>query len=239
MIPIYFNGRLFTFLFIGFIIATVAGTLSHECGHWLMSRYYGFKKSRITYANTSYCGFNEKFLREVSIYKQYPNEIHQHLNFPLKDEYDTLRKETSKEWMIIQVAGPLQTMFTGTIGLLLLFLYRKKIVGAERLFFSQWLLVFLSLFWLREIFNLVTAVVLLLTGRIRMHGDEFVLAKHLDWNPWSISVVAGIASLCVLWLVIFKVIPAKQRFTFIIAGLTGGLSGAYLWLILLGPRLMP
>jgi hypothetical protein len=239
MLPKVFDPRLFLFLFVGFVFAVVAGTLSHEYSHWLMSRHYGFKKSRVTYANTSYCGFNEKILREDSIYKQYPNEIRGNLDFPFKEEYGSLRKETSKEWMCIHVAGPLQTMLTGTIGLLLLFRCRKKNVGAERLSFGQWMLVFLSLFWLRELLTLASAVSLSLQYKMRMNHDEFAIARYLHWNPWMLAGAAATFALLGFWLVTFRFVPGKQRLTFIIAMFTGGITGVYLWFGLLGPKLLP
>lgn len=72
-----------------------------------------------------------------------------------------------------------------------------------------------------------------------MGGDEFILAKALHWNPWSIYLAAGILSAIILGLIVFKFIPLKQRLTFLLAGLAGGLAGAYIWEVLLGPRLMP
>ena len=100
-------------------------------------------------------------------------------------------------------------------------------------------MVFLSLFWLREIFDVVVALIRKSTGRAWMEGDEFLMARNLGWPTWSIFTVTSIVSLLVLWVVIFRFIPARQRLTFIIAGFSGGLTGAYLWLVLLGPKLMP
>jgi len=97
----------------------------------------------------------------------------------------------------------------------------------------------LTLFWLREIFNLITGLFGCSPYRYKFQGDEIRLARSCGLNEWSIYIVAGFISVVVFWIVITRFIPLKQRFTFILAGLSGGLTGAYLWLILLGPKLMP
>ena len=56
---------------------------------------------------------------------------------------------------MLTAAGPLQTMISGTIGLLMLLLTRSSFAGKEQLSPWQWVLIFMTLFWLREIFNLV------------------------------------------------------------------------------------
>jgi len=239
MLPMIFDKRLYVYLFFGFIIAVVAGTLSHECGHWLAARYFGFREAHINYAFTVYGKGDDRWLRMDTIRNQYAYEIDHNLNFPLKKEFDKLKKRHSIAGFLMTAGGPLQTMLTGTTGLILLFIFRRKFKNKNQLSFGQWLLVFLSLFWLRELFNLISAIIHLLTGKLRMHGDEFRLARILNWNPWSVYIVTGIISLLILWVIVVKFIPLKQRFTFIIAGFTGGLAVAYLWLMLLGPKLMP
>jgi hypothetical protein len=210
VIPITFQARLFVLLSFGFIVAVVVGTLSHEWGHWLAGRFYGFKNIHIGYAYSSYGNSNE-----------------------------ILRKEVTNEFRVITAAGPLQTMFAGTAGLLLLFLFGKRNNKREQLSIIQWVLVLLSLFWLREIFNLVFEFFRWQKSGLNITGDEIRLAESFCWPRLSIYSVASVISLAVLSIVIFRFIPLKQRLTFIAAGLTGGLAGAWLWLVALGPRLMP
>jgi len=238
MLPFIFHKRLFLFLFMGFILAVVAGILSHECGHWLAGRYFGFKDQTIGYNYTHYGTPDKNWLRRDSILSRLNSEINFGHNAP-RDEYDKLIKEKKRDTFRITAGGPIQTMLAGTIGLIFLFLYRRKFAGADKLLFAQWLVIFLSLFWLREIFDVVVAMIRLCAGRPWMAGDEFVMANYLHLPTWSIFIASAIVSLMVLWLVIFRFVPARQRFTFIVAGLTGGLTGAYLWLVLLGPKLMP
>ena len=237
--PLIVNRRLFIYLFFGFIFTLVIGIVSHEWGHWITSRYLGFKTSRLCYAYTSYCGFNEKFRRYMVIFKQYTDEIHYNQDFPLKQEFETLTRQTSKEWSMIETGGLLLTLLTGTTGFLLIIRIRKKFIEAIQLTVGQWLLVFLSLFWFREIALLIAAVISLSAGNLHYIACDFKLARTLHWPTWSIVIVTGLTGLIISCMVVFRFIPARQRFTFIMAGLTGGLTGAYLWLVLIGPKIMP
>jgi hypothetical protein len=135
------------------------------------------------------------------------------------------------------LAGPLQTMFTGTIGLLLLYSSRKSV---ERLSLKQWVFIFLSLFWLRQSANFIVWVAsYLITGRLRTNGDEVQLTLYLDLPGWLLMVVTALAGFIVLAIVLFKFIPKKQRFTFILSGLIGGILGYLFWLTYFGKIIMP
>ena len=54
----------------------------------------------------------------------------------------------------ITLGGPLQTIITGTTGLILLFIFRKSFYSKEKLFLWQWIMIFITLFWLRQLANL-------------------------------------------------------------------------------------
>ena len=239
MLPLLFHKRLFLHLFIGFIIAVVVGILSHECGHWLAGRYLGFKGQHIAYNYTKYGSPGDNWRIRDSVMDQYHKEMLSSPAMPVKGEYRKLINEREHDYFLLTAGGPLQTMLAGTIGLMLLFIYRRKFAATDALTFSQWLMVFLALFWLREIFDVAVAIIRLCAGHPWMEGDEFKMAEYFHWPAWSIFIATSLTSLLVLWVVDFRFVPAKQRLTFIIAGFTGGLTGAYLWLILLGPKLLP
>lgn len=140
----------------------------------------------------------------------------------------------------ISLGGPLQTMLTGSIGLLLIFLYRGRFRGAESLAVWQWLIVFIALFWLRQTANLTTWIGgYLWKGRWSERGDEIRLAKDLGMPEWTILSFTGLFGLSVLALVIFKIISVKLRWTFILAGLFGGVTGYVLWLYVVGRIVLP
>ena len=131
-------------------------------------------------------------------------------------------------------------MLTGSLGLGLLLVNRRWWQGKPQLGIEVWLVVFMALFWLRQLFNLAMASVSMLRkGRWSAHMDETVLARDLHLWPASISLVTGLVGLGVLSFITLRVIPTSQRLTFIGAGLVGGTFGFWLWLVWLGPRLMP
>lgn len=141
---------------------------------------------------------------------------------------------------IITLCGPLQTMITGTIGFLLLLYYKSSFSKSNALNFRQWLLIFISLFWLRELFNFVQGIgVYFLKGHFPHSSDEVRLAEALDIHPLSFTLPAALTASVILAWIIFKYIPVKQRLTFLISGLIGGLAGMYLWLYAIGPIVMP
>ncbi|MFA6571341.1 MAG: hypothetical protein WCT77_08900 [Bacteroidota bacterium] len=205
----YFDKQLFLGLFFAFILATIAGTLSHEFGHYLVAKYLGYNAT-INYASTQW--------RHININEQIP----------------------SVHYLLILIGGPIQTMLTGTIGLILLWIFRKSFYNTERLSIVQWCFIIISLFWLRQTANLVTWIGgYFYTGHFSTRGDEIRIALYLGLPFWSLSVLTAIIGAFILALIIFKIIPGKQRLTFVISGFTGGITGYILWLVLLGKYIMP
>lgn len=154
--------------------------------------------------------------------------------------YDgNLRGATRFDRFIFTLGGPVQTIFTGTLGFILLFIFQKN-KNSSVLRLIQWFFVFLSLFWLRQTANFMMWMIgYLLRGKFSVRGDEIKLAKHLELPNWAIILPTALLGFMVAMVVIFKFIPIQQRFTFIIAGLIGGVSGYIIWLELLGKIIMP
>src|SRR3954468_17181301 len=107
--------RLFVYLTLAFIVAAVIGTLSHEGGHYLAARLYGYN-AKIHYAYT------------ITYYGQAYS--------PQKN-------------LAITAAGPLQSMTTGTIGFVLLLIFKRHFKQTTRLKPWQWIVILTALFWLR------------------------------------------------------------------------------------------
>lgn len=204
-----FDKRLFTGLFFVFIAATVVGTISHEFGHYLVAKWLGYT-AKMSYASTYWIPVNATAQ-----------------SLPENSFYITL-------------GGPVQTMLTGTIGLLLLFIHRRSFISIDKLSTGQWVMIFLSLFWLRQAANLVTCLYgYFVAGQFSLRGDELQIANYLYLPNWTILIVTAVIGALVLAVIIFKFIPVKQRFTFIISGLAGGIAGYTFWIILFGKYIMP
>lgn len=141
---------------------------------------------------------------------------------------------------IFTLGGPLQTMFTGFVGFLLIYFRRVQFWQTDRLSAWQWFLVFVALFWLRQAFNFAIELIdYFNTGSVISNADEVKIAEYLSLPNLSLSFVSALIAILGLTHIFFTFIPTKQKFTFVISGLFGGLFGFYLWFTLLGPVLMP
>jgi len=195
--------RLLAYLICGFIIATVAGTLTHEFGHYIIARSLGYK-AHISYAYTS---------------------------------HDTA---TGRDSFLITLGGPAQTMLTGTVAFVLLFIFRRPFSSMNSLSFKRWLLIFIALFWLRQVANFFVWLMGNLIGKNFEHApDEINLSRYLNLPDWSIIFSSAILGAIILSVIIFKFIPIQQRLTFIISGMAGGVLGFIFWILLLGPVILP
>ena len=142
--------------------------------------------------------------------------------------------------LVITMAGPIQTIATGTLGLILIFWRRKK---ADRisLNFFDWFSIFLSLFWLREVFNLLLSIsqeIINPDGSF-FDGDEQKISAILNLSSGTFSIILGIIGLAVFGFILFKVIPIALRLTFVLSGLIGSIVGFLLWMNALGPLILP
>ncbi len=202
IVIMYLDMRLFIWLFLSFICATVMGTLTHELGHYVVAEFLG-----------------------------YDADFHYGATGIVKGPVNG--KPSDGFW--ITSGGPIQTMLTGSIGLLLILICRKSFSLSIALSGWQWFLVFIALFWLRQTANLWTWIGgYLLRGNFSGRGDEILLAKYLGLSNWLILTFTGLIGWTVLTIITFKVVPVKQRLTFLVSGLLGGIVGYILWLDVLG-----
>jgi len=167
--------KLLIILSLTFILMTVIGTLSHELGHYSVSRFLGYEAS-INYQSSGY--WNTELLQYLDeVNKNYSNEIKNNLDFPDKERYQITINKFHKDAVWIFAAGPLQTILTGTIGLILLLVYRNKLIKENYVTILGWILIFASLFWLRQVANLFMGLLMLvIRGQVIPRGDEMILA---------------------------------------------------------------
>jgi len=204
-----FDKTLFAYLVFGFIISTIIGTLSHELGHYIVAYFYGYKP-HISYG---YC-----------VWDLTSN----------KTEYN------ERDNFFITLGGPMQTILTGSFGFFILFLNRQKLYKKESLKFLNWLFVFIALFWLRQVANYTIEIFQrIFLGQKEFIGDETYLAETLKINSFFINGLSAIVGFLVLVYIVFKIIPVRQRLTFIFSGLVGGVLGFFIWLEWIGKLLMP
>lgn len=227
-------------IIVAFIGFTIVGTLTHELGHIAFAKAQGFS-TELHYGSMNY--YNDSNQSELqSIYDRNSEAIQAAIDFPEKERWDTLNEENAKKSFWVTLGGPLQTILTGTIGFF--FLYRRqKRVQEYGMKLVDWLLVFLTLFWLRETTNVVTGFLkAIMNGSFNPFGgysDELRLARHLEWWEGSISLPLALIAICITIYVIFKILPRSVRFTFLSAGFVGSVLGYMIWLVWIGPIVMP
>jgi hypothetical protein len=231
------NPRLFAFLALGFVLATVVGTVSHELGHYIPAKYYGFE-AKLHYASVSY-GKSKESKEIITYYEANKAKIQSAKDSPEKEYFNGLVKNLNRLYFLITLGGPVQTMLTGTIGLLLLWLYRKKLYNGNGLNLMGWIAVFLAFFWSRQVLNFLMSVPSIFKARKYYRSDEPQISLYLDLPHWAVDMVTAFIGILLLMWVVFYIIPKQHRFTFICAGLVGSFLGWIVWLETLGPRIMP
>jgi len=223
---------------ITFVFFTIIGTISHEFGHIIVAKFLGHKTT-LQYGSMTYERSN-RYANYEKIYSEYKHEIRNNLSYPKKAEFEKFQRRLKTESILITLGGPIQTTFTGLLGLLLLFLRRKQIRNTGLTHFD-WLFVFMSLFWLRELFNIVVSISsgLIEGNGTYFGGDEAKISQYLELPIWTIGIVLGIIGLVSSIFVIFKIIPSRMRLTFISGGFIGGIIGFILWMKVIGPIILP
>ncbi len=229
--------KAFAILTLAFIVFTAIGTVTHEYGHILVAKYFEYETT-LHYGSMNYKSeLNEKLFE---IYNQNKTAILNDEYFHQKDEYDNAIKTIQSKGLWITIGGPLQSILTGLLGLIIL-LIRKDQIKTFGPKITDWLVIFLSLFWLREVFNLVTIVgsAIISPKGDFFGGDEKYISLGLNLWEGTVPIILGIVGLIISLFVIFKIIPYRIRFTFILSGLLGGILGFILWMNILGPIILP
>jgi hypothetical protein len=199
-----------------FIIALIGLVLSHELGHYFASLSYGYRP-KISYAYTDF-GFPKTVSASGVV------------SFDVPIEHQI--------WIL--AVGPIVTIGIGTIGFILLFIFRRPFRRHEILTIGEWALVIVSFSWLRPLVNFSRWMLTIeIFNNLSLKSDEMKIAYLLGWPQWSIFIFSAVAAAIIFLIVIFKFIPLKQRQTLLLAMLVGGAIGHLLWIDCLGPIILP
>lgn len=231
-----FDLKFSVLIYFAFIFFTVIGTLSHEFGHFTVGRFLGYE-SVIHYSSTSW-GDNKLTTDISAILKKNQEAIKLNLNFPEKQKFDLLVEKNRKNRFYTIIGGPIQTILTGTIGFLLLLwikFKKKRFIT----FFSDWVYLFLTLFWLRQPTNLIYG--LIINGLNKKYGraDESRISYYLNLPKDTIILITGTIGFLISGYAIINFIPKDKILNFCVVGILGGISGYILWLKILGPIVLP
>ena len=222
-------------ILISFTWLTIIGTLMHEVGHLIPAKLLGYKTTlhygSMNWENRSLKYANE-LMRKYSNINNIPNSELSKLN--------ELKAKHKKDSLLISLGGPIQTISTGLLGIIMLFIRRKSL---NRLPFGiiNWIAVFLTLFWSRQLYNLLNGIAnhIFNNSNSIFGGDEARISKLLGLPTGTIGLITGVLGLIICTTVIFRVIPKKDIPTFIISGIVGSAIGYITWFKWLGPILLP
>lgn len=225
----------YLFLFvIVLIFLTPIGTILHELGHIIVAKSLGYR-TVLHHSSMSWDSDSKSNL--MSLYLENKFEIENNLSFKNSRQYNIDIIKLNNDKLLIYLGGVFQTIFIGSLGFLLLLYKRRK---SEYFTIKDWILVFISLFWSREILNLIVGIIRGLFNKdgIYFYGDEAKISKLLNLPDWSILLPLGVIAVIVIVLII-KLIPNKLKYTFILSGIIGSPIGYYLWMYVFGPLMLP
>lgn len=248
MIAYKFNPRLFIFLILGFVFCTIIGTLTHELGHYIVAKSLGYE-ARVFYGSMEHFpkGYKESdsFKELIQLNERYGDQIFDSLDVSIQNRYKNVFNQLEREFptnstkdMLVTLGGPVQTLLTSIFGLLILWFRKSKFKTSFQIL--DWIGIFCGLFVLREVFNTLMALFSnLINEQIYFSGDEFRISLYFGLNQWIVPLLTMIYGLGISLYIIFKVIPASYRLTFILAGLVGSFMGFGIWFGFLGEQFLP
>lgn len=219
---------------LGFLFLTIFGTLHHELGHIIVAKILKYN----TTLHYSSMEWNNDFKENVmKFYLKNQSIIEERKPFSNSHQYYKNLDKIEHDEFLIVLGGVLFTVVTATGAFILLIFYVKRNITN----IPFWSLVFLSMFWSRQIFNLLKGVlqIFLKKSNSFFWGDEQKLSVYLNLYKATLSISLGLLGLIVVALILFKIIPLKDRFSFIIAAFTGSLLGYVLWMFVVGPLILP
>lgn len=230
---------LFLFIFC-FIIFTVIGTISHEFGHIIVAKNLGYK-TKLHYGSMSFKEQNNlENQKIIELFKKNEIAIKNNIDFDDKKQFEKLVMNQKNNSLLIDLGGPIQTVFTGLFGFIFL-IFRLK-YNKYKFSNFDWFLVFLSLFWLRQVFNPIISISRrFIRGKGNYFGrsDETQISQFFELPKGTLDIILGFIGLLICSYVILVLIPKENRFTFLISGLIGGSLGFYIWMYKIGPILLP
>jgi len=230
----------YTFLFFLF---TIIGTLSHEMGHWLVARCLGYD-ARVHFASTEIAYEQDSsFQKMIALQNANSKAILLGEDFPNSARYKELSSAFWRKNSFILWGGVIQTLLVSFVCSSVIWRRKKRKVfpdlDASYFNLSEGLLVLGALFILRPLFNFIPAIPGLIQGNMHFNSDEYKLATWYSLPPLLLMIIFSVFGFLVLSWIVFWVVPHAYRRAFCLAGIIGGLSGFFIWMMWLGQLLIP
>jgi hypothetical protein len=240
-ISLQFNKKVFWPLLGGFIAASLLGLFLINTSVCLIAknlnystvRYYGIASHIYDSATRAY--------HSCDTIHKYKKEMKARQDFPAKQSLIAFSRKMDYNSAAIGLGALLLTSLIGTIAFILLLLSKKSIKKQEELKKPQWVLVFLSLFWIPASGPLLWLLIsFILYHRLTIGTPWYYISGWLLHIPeWPLDVASGLIGPSILLFIIFRLIPLKQRLTFIAAGTVLAMIAFVVFgFCLFGPRLI-
>lgn len=214
---------------------TPVGTITHELGHLFVAKALGYE-TILHYSSVSWN--NELVEKSWKRYEVFKSEINNKISIEGHEKHKKDIEILDKHSLLICLAGISQTIIFGLIAFMILF-YRI-FIKKDKFIWLHWMLSFISLFLLREVFNLITGLIrgFYLKNNIYFYGDEAKIANILGLYEGIILIPLGVISL-IICLSVLKLIPKIRRKEYILSAIIGCPIGYILWMFLIGPLVLP
>jgi len=219
-------------MFSVFVAVTLFGMIMHENIRKAEAKSLGYESSYEKEWGQLFFSNEEIQPALNAIIEANPDAIRSGADFEGKDKWDALACRDRKDKAMIELSGLIFTFSVSIIGLIILLLRRKK----NKLHFGlpDWAGIILSLFILKEfIFSLIY---FLHGGMPCNHAKMF---EYFNLHVWFSSLVLLLYSFLFALFMLIKFVPRNRAIPFILAGISGGITGIMLWLLFLGRMVFP
>jgi hypothetical protein len=94
------------------------------------------------------------------------------------------------------------------------------------------------LFWLRAAIDVWAKLFKLIFKRFKYYSLDSSISYYLNMGKEGFPIIECLVVTTILFFVVFRFIPKQERFTFLLSGLIGGITGVYLWFFLIGKYIL-
>ena len=230
---------MFFILTISFIVFSICSILIQLFAFYPAASFFSYESS-ISYNQTGICKKCEKdtIVERMNEHTFYENGMSE--DFIQKNKLKESVTQHKVEQTLIRSVSPTIFILLGTLGFVYLLKKNKQKFVPIDFSLKKWIAIFLSLFWLRELFLLLIYLFsLIMKKEDLLIINEINIAETIAVSPLLILLPLGLIAIFISYTVVFIFIPKAQRSVFIFAQLLGCITGVLLWFRIIGPFLLP
>lgn len=219
--------KLFFILTIGFILFLIISTVTHELGHYFISKKF-HNNPVLHYKSTSNIVGNKIIPIQDSL--RFVKGLSELKKQDLRNRITRYRKEK----VLTKFGGPLINILFGTLGFVCLLLFKSK----KHFGLSRWFLMFTTLYWARQIVVFPMSIFFYLKNGKVPSGDEEYISEYFSFPFFSMGLILFLVAALIITFSFLKHFNKSERRYWFFSGLVGGTIGIILWFVILGPRIL-